>query len=784
MNVPTVAIASATIGSGKTVINYAAGALDDWGNVFGVRVPDLEGTWFKVGFSNQHHTNSEAFWTVSSTEAQPLLSLYRYEDKGSSGAGIVYWPVAQEFTSATSDTLTFGADHQGSDGEVETLTSITSGVAAVADGAHSYYMPGYSNTYDITFWVDGATGTGCDGLFLGDHSTSDDTTGAIGLVDGPASCTGGTIRQVFPVLLHHIEGMSFEFLSCVVSFATTTTAKVLACYDGTQLTTPDWSSATGGWLSMDPVVQPPFLDLSGTTNVTCDRCVFDTGGIPWRQAEQVVLGDAQASQFVGFRTATEYWQPTNPISETAHTDSRVNRFTLSSVFNGRYTTDLQVRNGAADLASFFYFGSNGGQVCPSDHTWSGILLNTPNEYRQDLTASGGLGRPMRQHWEYKQCAQRVLIDGLGVTGHTISSVPTQFIVVAQTNTSGDEATPPILKTVEDFEIRNFNVRGVMGFYLGGRTQESASGTTLVGVNARNWVHNGIFQDAATRGGPSGDFLATDLPIDNLQGLAARFLLCTECVFEDFVIAPSRSDDGFTAFLDQRSQSSAVAIRDGIVVDSAASASGFARVRSGDAGSTWALLTAQLAADDGSTIAAASEVGNLLIVPCTPDAENDQDFESANDPADVEAIWDVTGWNAAGRAEILTTDDTESCADRMDAVFEAGSWASKVAYDDKGVDPAAILDAQGRIRDVVHKVTASSIVLTYTAPTTTQACKLSAAPGAGVNLGTSLTVVSATDTPGGSASRTVTLSGLLGGTIYTYRLACAMGGTVTGQVSTL
>lgn len=787
MNVPTVAITSATISGGKTTINYASGALADWGTLFGVRVDNLENPWFKVGFYNQQHTEDPAFWSVSATSANPLLSLYQFEDKGSSGTGIVYWPVAHEFTSATTEpqpTLTFGSDHQGSDGPEYALNDITSSVATTSTGAHSYYMPGYSAAYDITFYVEGTTG-GCDGLYLGDHSTSDDTTGAIGLVSGPTGCTGGTIRQVYPVLLHHISGTTYEFMSCIVTFETTTTAKVLECYDGTTAFTPDWNSATNptGWLSMDPNIQPPFLDLTGTTNVTCDRCIFDTGGIPWRQEEQVILGTADQAQFVGGLARTEYWQPTNPISETAHSDTRVERYTLANVFSCRYCTDLQVRNFAAETASFFFFSSNGGQVCPSDHTFEGILINTPSEYNQGSSTSGGIGRPMRQYWEYKHCAKRIKIDGLGVTGQTISSISTQYVFVSQTNTSGDESTS-FVKAIEDNEITNFVVRGNLGFFMAGRVRESSVGPTLVGVNTRNWVHHGIFQDRTTRGGPSGDFLSTAGQVGNVQGLAARFNFCTECVFEDFVIAPPRSDDGFTAFLDQRNRSSMVKIRDGIVIDSGPSASGFARVRTGDSGSTWALLTAQLAADNGSTIASTSEVGNLLVLPCTPSAQNDWDFETANDPTNVENVWNVTGWNDTGRAELLTTDSTESCADRMDTVFEAGSWTSKEAYNDKGVDAEVILDAQGRIRDVVHKVTRTTINMTYTAPTSDLECKLSAAAGSGTDLGSSSSVVSVTDVPGGSAMRSVELTGLTAGTTYTYRLSCSYGATVIGEVATL
>jgi len=117
---------------------------------------------------------------------------------------------------------------------------------------------------------------------------------------------------------------------------------------------------------------------------------------------------------------------------------------------------------------------------------------------------------------------------------------------------------------------------------------------------------------------------------------------------------------------------------------------------------------------------------------------------------------------------------------MDVSFDAGTLNPK---GDEGASVLDILRAQGRITNVVAEVKATQLRVSYDAPTTTGVCRLAAAAGSGVNLGTASTVTSVDDTPGGVYARQVTLSGLVTGTAYTFHIACSGGVIVTGEATT-
>jgi hypothetical protein len=112
-----------------------------------------------------------------------------------------------------------------------------------------------------------------------------------------------------------------------------------------------------------------------------------------------------------------------------------------------------------------------------------------------------------------------------------------------------------------------------------------------------------------------------------------------------------------------------------------------------------------------------------------------------------------------------------------AVATAGTMKPTVAY---GADIDDILDAQGRIRDVVHYSSGSAVRVTYTAPNT-GSCVLSYGDSP-VNFGddTDITALSATS---GTTSRDETITGLASATTYDYKIACAGGGSVFGRITT-
>lgn len=127
-----------------------------------------------------------------------------------------------------------------------------------------------------------------------------DAGGTITLDSGPASCTGGTIRQVFPVLLHHITGLAQDHMSCLVTFTSTTTADVFSCWYNSTEITPDWTSVLG-YLNIDPVTLPAFLDARNASEIVVESGAFNVGGLPWRQGNQILLGEMDDFILAGTR---------------------------------------------------------------------------------------------------------------------------------------------------------------------------------------------------------------------------------------------------------------------------------------------------------------------------------------------------------------------------------------------------------------------------------------------------------------------------------------------------
>lgn len=772
VSVPTIAVNSATVGS-KTTLSLAS-SVAPLGDQFGVRVPSLNNIFYRVGFNQQERGDGESVWSGTTTISPTLPA--SLPETGSSGTGIVYWPSSHAFEGSDANTLTFASDHQGADGPAETISSITSGVVTLS-GAHSYDLP--ATNYEPTFLIEGSTGTGCNGLFTA--ASANAGAGTINLDSGPASCTGGTIRQVFTVLLHHINGLAQDHMSCLVSFTSTTTVDVLSCWYNSAEITPDWTSVLG-YLILDPVQLPPFLDLRNASEIVVESGAFDAGGLPWRQTNQILLGEMDDFILAGSRHLAEYWKAINPLTGTAHSDSRHQPDTLGAILNGLSNTNMQILNISADMASFFVFMPNTSTGCPQDHIYQAVRLNTPDSMAHGET---GVARPRRQDIEYKTCIQGLWMSGIHRANQIMASTPTGAFLSAQTNVAfGDNSS--FIKSVTDIHFENSYLEGNFGFAIGSRVHEyGGAATYLRGINARMRFNNWIWKDKGRRGGPTGDFMSVAGPSSNVQGLFMRTGNggISQLMLEDFTILPSESDDQFTAFMELNAPQASLTVRNGIIMDSGPLGANFARMRTFGGSSAWADIEDKMFRDNETTLSANSAVSNILVVPCTDDAE-DHDFVTANDPANVNNIWNVTGWNDSGRVSLYSTSSSEGCGDRMDGVFTGTDYTPNGTYNDKGADPEAILDAQGRIRDVVAKVTTTEMYLTYKAPTTTRECTAAAVAGSNVNYFTASTVYGATDVPGGSQDRTLVLTGLTPGTLYSVRLSCELGATLRGSVTTL
>jgi len=749
-----------------------------------VRVPNMQGRWFHGGNHPAHVGSAASLWTLSGTSATPGQS---YTDGGSTGTGIMHRRLGANFTSATKvsePVLTFGSDHGYGDGFEYSLTSISSGVATIASGTHN---DKHHNGFRTTLLVEGSTG-GCDGLYRQNAVTSTTWT----LEGAPTGCTGGTIRMVHVVMLHHMTGPSYDQASCVVTFETTTTAKVLYCTDGVNSSfVPDWTSASGtptGWLSYDPPSQAPLVNVTDCTNCEFEQVFFDGGSLPWRTVSLISATGTQGLVIQGFEAKTSYWQPTGPVTGTASGNSGEVANSYERFIEQTSGDDTQIINGNVETCGFTYQSQNSsGYASPTDITFDGVRVYVPEYCDSENEASKGAVSGVRHHVaQWKGGVMRAKFNGISLAEGVQDTVTKPIAIYAEIFVPANE-TGGVVRGVSDIEITNSFFDAPAVFAFGAGNFDSNGSQSHILHYTRFALTNNVFLRSARLGNPTNEwrndafastgFLPDVLGVDTGGELEfSNNTILWPQLGSNTAWNPIAELDG--AYM------SVVKWDANVYVVAYASVGTYGKFRCGSGSNTWAncpaakftqLGTAGLSPDADFTV-------NKIVAGFLA-ANGTQDPDAANNACtSVETEWDDSaGDNGyATYFPVDTCSNGDSANDRMtDAGFTVGS------LDTSGSEGATIIDilrAQGRITDVVHKVTSGSIVLTYEAPEQNGACRAVATAGSGANPSAAATVFAADDVPG-AYSRTATITGLAASTTYSYRIACSGGVIVRGEVTT-
>jgi hypothetical protein len=781
VNYPSVTVDSVTIGS-DTRLNVTPSITGDgWGSAstgnLAVRVPSLRSPWFRGGFHTGQRNTAESFWQRLSGGAQ-VAPFATFADPGSSGTGVIHWPLSTPFTSATKEpqpTMTFPADHLLTDGFEHSITSITSGVVVVGE-AHA--MGSIQIPYRPTMLIEGSTGSGCNGFFkINTIQSSTQFT----LLSGPASCTGGTIRQVYPVWLHDLGGLPYTGAACLVTFRTTTTAQALLCHNGSASFTPDWTAGDGtitGRLSFDPPMAPTLVDLNNTSNITLDRMRIDGGDAPWRSATLVNLGNSTGAIIAGSFFTGRYDAHRNPLDNTAHANSRVNRFELTINLQCRGCSNVQAINNASVEPGFIWFSPDGVYPSPEDITFDGWTSYTADDMHNQKAASTGLAPPYRQKFEFKNGVRRGKVKGLRIDNMKYDATASPYAIVAQVLPPTNDDNNQGNWAVEDLEISDSFFGGPVGISVGIKLWNPGTAAPRQYGAHRVKIHNNLFRHYPQRGVPSGDILETASAKDNFSGTFVRLSRASQVQITNNTVMSRLSDNQWSPFADiGQHGNSSIVMGGNCISESPTSSVHATRIRAGSL-SGWSNVEALIPADGVPSPFADLGTGDPnVVVACQTSPQNHNFAATNNAQSSVETTWNVTGYST--RWPVVAGSNGESCNTRLDRVFAPGTWQPTGDYAAKCADVEAVLDSMGQVRAVSRRRQPGAVEVSFTAPNDDD-CKVSYAPAPADWAGTGIGSVMSS---AGAREKVVEIFGLSAATAYDFKIACTHGGAVATRVTT-
>ena len=778
------------------------GTSDQYGTAI-VRAPGMQSRWFHGGNNPQARTSSINYWqhVIGSKTLKPYL--HAFTDGGTyTSGGIVHRRIAAQFTSATKvsqPVLTFGSDHGYDNGYQYSLTSISGGVATIASGTNN---DSYAANWPPIVLVSGTTG-GCDGTYQVSAVTSTTWT----LTGSPTGCTGGTLELVHIAMVHGISGLSYTRATCATSFPTTTTAQLLYCTDGVTPFTPDWTAGAGtitGWVSYDPPTQAPLVDISDSTNIEFEQCIIDGGEMPWRNAFLISGRSATDPIIAGSWARSQFWMATNPYTGWANDDFGENPYTYDGIINDDADgVGFQLLNNTFITGGYVYQSQNNAGVAsnlnsPSDFTVDGLRVHVPDECNSEATASGGMVCGFRHFFQWKAGITRASFNGLSIDNTYQDTVSEPWAIFAEIIYPSSETTG--LRGISDISVTNSYLDGVGMLQLGSGGLGGSATKPSSTHYARFLVDNNFYKRTVRRGNPQNETRNSTTYLTGFTPSIFNFstdkLTEVQITNNTFGYPEGGPNTAWNPIAELNtiptddSGSSIIEWDKNIYLVAYSSTATYGKFRCSGASNAWNNCIGQKFNVMGVDGSANANFGTNYIVAVLAAPDGAADLASANNACGTGATVGVTDeWDDSGgdngyavHFPVVSCTDGESGNTRMDDVFTAGTYEPTGAYATYGADITDILRAQGRITDVVHQSTSTTIVLTYNAPEINGICRATATAGTGENPANDATVFFDDDTTG-SYARTATITGLSSGTTYAYRIACAGGTVVRGEVAT-
>jgi len=410
--------------------------------------------------------------------------------------------------------------------------------------------------------------------------------------------------------------------------------------------------------------------------------------------------------------------------------------------------------------------------------WSAFRFRTPDWMNADDAAAGGRSGLHRQAFEFKSGARYLLFDGLSFEGIVQNGGSAPYAILCQGLPDGTTDTTGHYHACSNIDITNSYFGSGFAISMGVLSLNGlgSNANPVYGPSERIRVDNNLFNPVELRTDPSGETLSINGKIGSFYPNPLLFTNLSEFTFTSNTLMPVRSSVNFGPVAQVQNAHTSSVKFDGNLIWTAYATEVYDRLRCNDSNvSSWGGCVETVFKRDGSFSSYADFSDNLVVA--AGQTALAFDFDATNSVCTtVEGYWeDGDGYETNFPLQACT--DSQSANTRFDAVATAGTMKPTVAY---GADIDDILDAQGRIRDVVHYSSGSAVRVTYTAPNT-GSCVLSYGDSP-VNFGddTDITALSATS---GTTSRDETITGLASATTYDYKIACAGGGSVFGRITT-
>lgn len=647
----------------------------------------------------------------------------------------------------------------------QVLVSLSAAMHNVLNGSRRYLIRD-----DVAHFE--GTGTPLDGGSFR-VLTSDQTQVRIA-ADVSAGCSAscGTIRELHPIQVAETGSQTFDGTYHFRS-AGPTTVELLGATLG--------SPTTGGFLAYDPPPAHVPLGFAFTSRIVFDRVLLECGSFPFR--ERICMNFAGSEEIAvvnSFIRGASYWLPLDPLTRSMRSAREgQNSFwpQATTVFFSA-GKDVQIRNNTIyDTHGIVLFADQMFQNIDRqsrDVTVQRTTVHKPYRFLAGHPESDGRYYQDRHCFEMKS-ADRLLVEGLRCSGNFADWTPTAP-AIALTSRGFNNVSSPIL-------MRDVTIRGSVfertssGIQLARETNvpRNAPATQRVEI-----AHN-IFADL--------DFFTHRSLVSGVNGLAPSdgfggYLLSIFGAHAN--INFHRNTVGFqrgrsTELLHVIADPSSVMRIENNILNFSKTPNGIFGMlserqgwRPGCQGVRGAAVFDCYFNRAGSPDPLSRFDGNV-IYPCLKDAASgsrEQTQSRIGTPGGSLGSGEAASYfgniHRTTPNDYLRNSGARTCAERLNEIFEPGTFIPKGRYQGKGAEPALVKRYLGEVGEVTVAPGSDEVRIQYEAPDE-EACTIDVATETTFRDPQKMQRVS---DGGGQQQRDVRVTGLQPATDYAYRVLCA------------
>ena len=606
-----------------------------------------------------------------------------------------------------------------------------------------------------------ASGTALDGLLTRVRNNTLNTVELQGDVECAGSC--GSLFEIHPI---DIFGTGAPGLDGTRHFIPVD-ERTIEVY-GSELS----QTTSEGFLTYDPITLGS-LSFQNAKRLVFDRVLLDCGAYPYRMTTCLNMNGAEASAVVNsYIRGRSYWLPMDPLTRSPASawDGNRSLAPASPTFYVSDAVDLQIRNTTVyDTHGITILSERFDRVA-EDHTVRRVTVHKPKRFIAGHPQSDGHYYQDRHCWETKS-GRRILLEGLRCSGNWADWTPLGPSILFSPRGRFDNGEPVV---TSDLTVRgNIIDRTASGMMIAGDGIGKA-----VGPVQRVLITNNLFQEI--------DFFEHRSIISGVNGLnppsnfgGAVLYLANEVSSLQFTrntVAVQRGKSTALMHVIGR-RSSMFRIEDNVLNFSrSSSVFGITTEQTGCGGDkTGAEIFHCLVERGGERDPDTTFDGNLFFgcsseAGSSDDARFDASLESAATSVSAqEAEAYYKGIHNQRENEFLADLGRASCNEKMDAIFEPGSFTTRPEFAGKGADMQLLADLQGEVGPVtVVQPSATSVTIRYRAPDQ-EPCHVDYSTDGAFAVPDLTTRIS---DEGGEPDRTVTLERLSANTSYAFRVLCA------------